>query len=62
MALPMTRGIQAARAAIQGAGLDQLTKLLLGEFLLGIIFVGVGYLLFRWFEEKARMRGTLEVV
>ncbi len=62
MALPMTRGIQAARASVVGTGLDQLGGLLLGEFLIGVLFVTVGYFLFRWFEEQARARGTLEVV
>jgi ABC-2 type transport system permease protein len=62
MALPMTRGIQAARASIEGTGLDRLGSMLLGEFLIGVFFVSLGYFLFRWFEEQARARGTLEVV
>lgn len=60
--LPLTRGIAAARALISGDTLQQVSPLLWGEFLLGIIYVFAGYLLFRVFENMARSRGTLETV
>lgn len=60
--LPLTRGIQAARAIVGGAGFDQVGPLIAGEFLIGVIYVLAGYLLFRWFEMKAKQKGTLETV
>lgn len=61
-ALPLTRGIASARALVAGASLAEVTPLLAGEFLLGAIYVLVGYSLFRWFEFQAKRRGTLETV
>ncbi len=62
MALPLTRGIASARALIAGASFSDVFHLLLGEFLLGVCYVGLGYGLFRWFETQAKARGTLETV
>lgn len=61
-ALPLTRGIAAARALIGGASLAEVAPLILGEFLLGVFYVLLGYFLFRWFELQAKRRGTLETV
>ncbi|MEJ2601301.1 MAG: ABC transporter permease, partial [Anaerolineales bacterium] len=61
-ALPLTRGIAAARALIGGASLAEVAPLILGEFLLGVFYVFIGYFLFRWFELQAKRRGTLETV
>jgi hypothetical protein len=36
--------------------------LLAGEFLLGSIYVLIGFWLFKWFEVKAKQRGSLETV
>jgi ABC-2 type transport system permease protein len=58
--LPLTRGIAAARALIAGSPLKEVAPLLLGEALLGIVYIFLGYVLFRWFEFHARRRGTLE--
>jgi ABC-2 type transport system permease protein len=58
--LPLTRGIAAARALIAGETLSQVAPLLVGEFLLGALYIGLGYSLFRWFEFQAKRRGTLE--
>ena len=60
--LPLTRGIAAARALIAGASLADVAPLLAGEFLIGVIYVFAGYVLFRWFEIQAKKRGTLETV
>ena len=62
MALPLTRGIAAARALIAGAAFSDVSSLLLGEFLIGCLYVALGYRLFRWFEVQAKRRGTLETV
>lgn len=60
--LPLTRGIAAARALIDGAPYAQIAPLLTQELLIGIAYILVGYVLFRWFERQARRRGTLEMV
>jgi ABC-2 type transport system permease protein len=61
-ALPLTRGIASARLIIGGASLPEVMPLLLGEFLIGAMYIFLGYVLFRWFEVQARRRGTLETV
>jgi ABC-2 type transport system permease protein len=61
-ALPLTRGIASARALIAGSSLAEVAPLLAGEFLIGAVYVLLGYTLFRWFEYQAKRRGTLETV
>jgi len=60
-ALPLTRGIAAARLLVGGAGLLEVTPLLLGELGVGLAYFLVGYILFAVFEVVAKRRGTLEV-
>jgi hypothetical protein len=59
-ALPLTRGIAASRLLISGASLAQVAPLITGELIIGVVYVLLGYALFRWFEFQARRRGTLE--
>ncbi len=59
--LPLTRGIEAARALIAGEQLVSITPLLIEEAAIGFFFAFLGYTLFRWFEFTAKKRGTLEV-
>jgi ABC-2 type transport system permease protein len=61
-ALPMTRGIAAARMAIAGATLRQVAPLLLGEAAIGLAYAVVGYAIFRWLEARARAGGRLEAI
>lgn len=58
--LPLTRGIAASRSLISGAPLADVAPLLAAEALLGMVYILLGYSLFRWFEYQARRRGTLE--
>ncbi len=58
--LPLTRGIAAVRSLVAGAGLAEVAPLLMGEALVGIVYVLFGYSLFRWFEFQAKRRGTVE--
>lgn len=58
--LPLTRGIAASRALIDGASLSQVAPLIGGEAVIGAVYIFLGYVLFRWFEFQARRRGTLE--
>lgn len=60
-ALPLTRGIAAARLLVQGASLADVSPLLLGELGIGLVYGILGYLLFSVFEVVAKRRGTLEV-
>jgi len=61
-ALPLTRGIASARRVIAGESLAQVMPLLLVELSIGVVYSVLGYALFRWFENQARRRGTLEVM
>ena len=58
--LPLTRGIAASRQLIAGSTLVEVGPLLFGELLLGVVYILLGYSLFRWFEFQAKRRGTLE--
>lgn len=59
-ALPLTRGIEAARELVGGASLARVAGLVTGEFLIGLAYLVAGYVLFRVFEIEAKRRGTLE--
>jgi len=59
-ALPLTRGVQAARDAAAGASLGQVGGLLAGELLVGLSWALAGYLLFRLLENWARRGGLQE--
>jgi ABC-2 type transport system permease protein len=61
-ALPLTRGIASAREIIAGGEYRSVAGLLNGEVLIGVMYVFLGYALFRWFEAQAKRRGTLEVI
>ncbi|NOZ50117.1 MAG: ABC transporter permease [Chloroflexi bacterium] len=58
--VPLTRGIAAARLVIDGQSLAMVWPLLQGEFLVGVIYAAIGFLMFRQFEIIAIRRGTLE--
>src|SRR5512134_1921924 len=49
-ALPLTRGIAAARLLVDGVGLVEVAHLLLGELAVGLVYFFVGYILFAVFE------------
>lgn len=58
-ALPLTRGVEAARQAVAGGSFGDVAGLLAGEIAVGLAYAFVGYLLFRAFEGYAR-RGGLQ--
>ncbi len=60
--LPLTRGIMAAREIIAGASLLDVWPLLSVEILIGLIYLVIGYIWFRWFEIQAKRYGTLEAM
>jgi len=47
-------------ALIAGASLGSVFPLLGGEVLLGVVYVVLGYSLFRWVERQAKRSGKLE--
>jgi ABC-2 type transport system permease protein len=59
-ALPLTRGVQAAREAAAGASLQHVAGLLSGEVLVGLVWAFGGYVLFRLLEGYARRGGLQE--
>jgi len=60
-ALPLTRGIAAARLLVGGASLAEAAPLLWGELGIGVLYSLMGYALFTIFEIEAKRRGTLEL-
>ena len=60
--LPLTRGIQAARLAMNGADWAAIQSLFLGEFFIGLIYISIGYLMFTWFEKLSLVDGQIETV
>jgi ABC-2 type transport system permease protein len=60
-ALPLTRGIAAARLIVAGEPFLRVWPLLQVELLIGVLYITTGYVFFRWFEQQAKRRGTLEV-
>jgi ABC-2 type transport system permease protein len=61
-ALPLTRGIGAARRIIAGGDLPAVAGLLGGELALGLLYIALGFGLFRWFETQAKRTGSLETI
>lgn len=59
-ALPLTRGVEAARQAATGGTLAQVAGLLAGEVLVGLTYAVLGYALFRLAEGWARRGGLQE--
>jgi len=60
--LPLTRGIASARLLISGSSLAEVTPLVLGELGIGIIYGWLGFYLFKWVENQAKRKGTLDLV
>jgi ABC-2 type transport system permease protein len=59
-ALPLTHGIEAARAVARGAPLPW--NLVATEAAIGSAYAAIGYVLFRAFELEGRRRATLELL
>jgi hypothetical protein len=59
-ALPLTRGVEAAREAVAGASFTQVAGLLAGEMAVGLVWAFLGYVVFRAFESYARRGGLQE--
>jgi ABC-2 type transport system permease protein len=60
--LPLTRGIMAARLALEGAGWNTISQLITGEVLVGAIYILAGYLSFLLIEKRSMTSGTLDAI
>ena len=60
--LPLTRGIQAARQALNGANWGAVGNLVIGEFLVGLAYIAAGYFLFTWLEKRSLVDGQIEAM
>ena len=61
-ALPLTHGIDAARAAAAGATPGEVLPGIAWEAAIGGSYAIAAIALYRWFERQARMHGSLEVI
>jgi len=60
--LPLTRGIMAARLALEGAGWNAISQLVAGEVVVGGIYILAGYLCFHLIEKRSMVSGTLDAM
>lgn len=60
--LPMTRGIMATRLALSGAGWSEVIGLLAGELLVALVYILIGYTLFRLVERASMSTGSLDSI
>lgn len=60
--LPLTRGIMAARMALEGSGWSAISGLVGGEVLVGAIYILLGYVCFRVIERRSMRSGTLDAM
>lgn len=61
-AFPLTYGVAAARKAIAGETLFNISTLLGQQLLVGLVSIMLGYFFFRTFENVARKTGKIEAV
>ncbi|MEV8030548.1 ABC transporter permease [Streptomyces sp. NPDC086182] len=60
-ALPLSRGIEAARRIARGDSLSAVGGLLLGEIVIGLVYLVASVGVFAWAEKTARTKATLEL-
>ena len=58
--LPMTRGIAAGRSALGGADWATISSLIGVEFLMGVLYISIGYVMFRILERRSMVSGALD--
>lgn len=58
--IPLTRGIEAARNVVSGAGISDIYLLLLGELIIGLAYFIIGYLLMIVMERLSRQNGAID--
>jgi ABC-2 type transport system permease protein len=60
--LPLTHGIEAARAIADGASLTDVDHLVWTELLIGAFYAAGAYGLFKLFELEGRRRASFEAI
>ncbi len=60
--LPLTYGIEASRKIILGASFCEVQHLIGAEAVFMVVLIIVGYFFFLYFEQKAKKKGSLEVI
>ena len=60
-ALPLTRSIEAAQGIVAGVDVERVVRLLGGEILVGIFYIGLAAALVKYAERIAIKEGTLEL-
>ncbi|MFB5089479.1 ABC transporter permease [Psychrobacillus sp. PGGUH221] len=59
--IPITNGLSAGRAIVDGVPFSDVVHLLLKEFIIGLIYTFLGYLSFIITERLARIRGNIDI-
>ncbi len=60
--VPLTHGIEAARAVTDGAGLAEVDHLVWTELGIGAVYAALAFGLFRLFEIEGRRRASFETI
>lgn len=60
--LPLTYGIEATRKVVLGASFQEVQWLIGTEILFMALLIFVGYFFFKYFEQKAKKKGTFELI
>jgi ABC-2 type transport system permease protein len=60
--LPLTHGIEAARAIADGASLAEVDYLVWTELGIGAVYAAAGFGLFKFFEFEGRRRASFEAI
>jgi hypothetical protein len=60
--LPLTHGIEAARAIARGGSLGDVGGLIATEAAIGVVYAAVAFGLFRYFEYEGRRRASFETM
>jgi ABC-2 type transport system permease protein len=61
-AIPLTRGIMAARLVMDGGSWSAISSLIGGEVLVGSVYILTGYVMFRLIEKRSYVSGTLDAI
>jgi ABC-2 type transport system permease protein len=59
--VPLTHGIEAARRVANGASLGDVSRLLVSEAVIGVVYTFLGYQLLLFMERESRKRASLQV-
>jgi ABC-2 type transport system permease protein len=59
--LPLTHGIEAARALVGGARWSRVAALVTDEAAIGVVYLLIGLGMLKWFEVESRRSATLDI-